>query len=308
VDTAEDPDTVAFPGAQLPERTWRLDAGGVGLAVSEWGPAHAPVLLLIHGGFDFAATFDVFAPKLAALGWRVVSWDQRGHGDSDHTELYGLEADLRDALSVIDAVADGPVPVVGHSKGGMMSLQIAAAQPWRFSHIVNLDGVPCKRRAPDIAEHDRTTLMAADIEAWLDHRRHAALAVRRADTLTGLAHRRGRINPRLAPEWLAYLVTRGARRDADGWRWKLDPSMRFGGFGPWRPEWTMACLPGISVPLCAVLVSETEEMGWGTQPEEISAWMPPEGRIEYVEGSGHFVHIEQPDAMVELVADVVGPA
>ncbi len=34
-------------------------------------------------GMDFARTFDVFAPKLAAGGWRVVSWDHRGHGDSD---------------------------------------------------------------------------------------------------------------------------------------------------------------------------------------------------------------------------------
>ena len=37
------------------------------------------------------------------------------------------------------------------------------------------------------------------------------------------------MNPRLSNEWLEYLVTVGAREDADGWRWKLDPSMRMGG-------------------------------------------------------------------------------
>ena len=36
-----------------------------------------------------------------------------------------------------------------------------------------------------------------------------------------------------------------ARHDDDGWRWKLDPSMRFGGFGPWRPEWSMLRMPGL---------------------------------------------------------------
>ena len=57
----------------------------------------APPLLLAHGGFDFAGTMDVFAPLLADAGWRVVCWDQRGHGDSDHALLYNWDADVRDA-------------------------------------------------------------------------------------------------------------------------------------------------------------------------------------------------------------------
>ena len=69
-------------------------------------------------GFDFARTFDVFAPLLADAGWRVVSWDQRGRGDSQHAALYSWEADLRDAVAVVDSVTAGALPVVGHSKGG----------------------------------------------------------------------------------------------------------------------------------------------------------------------------------------------
>ena len=52
------------------------------------------------------------------------------------------------------------------------------------------------------------------------------------------------MNPRLSHEWLRYLVSVGARHDDDGWRWKIDPALRLGGFGPWRPEWAMARLPG----------------------------------------------------------------
>ena len=33
---------------------------------------YIPPLAIAHGGFDFARTFDVFAPTLAAAGWRVV--------------------------------------------------------------------------------------------------------------------------------------------------------------------------------------------------------------------------------------------
>ena len=76
-----------------------------------------PPVLLTHGGFDFARTFEVFAPLLAAAGWRVVAWDQRGHGDSEHAPLYSWDADLRDAVAVIDATTRDPLPVVGHSQG-----------------------------------------------------------------------------------------------------------------------------------------------------------------------------------------------
>ena len=81
-----------------PTASARVDSRGVAIAVHEWGDEAAPPLLLAHGGLDFAGTFDVFAPLLADAGWRVVSWDQRGHGDSEHAALYSWEADLRDAV------------------------------------------------------------------------------------------------------------------------------------------------------------------------------------------------------------------
>lgn len=111
----------SYPGARRPERSYRIDSSGVGLAVCEWGDEGAAPLLLAHGGFDFAGTFDVFAPMLAAGGWRVVSWDQRGHGDSDRAYLYSWEADLRDAAKVVATLGDAPLPFVGHSKGETLS-------------------------------------------------------------------------------------------------------------------------------------------------------------------------------------------
>ena len=128
-----------------PDRQRRVDAAGVGIATYEWGPEEGPPLFLVHGGFDFARTFDVFAPLLAAAGWRVVAWDQRGHGDSDHTALYSWDADLRDAVAVMTSVTGRAVPVIGHSKGGALMMQLADCQPHRVSQLVNLDGLPSRR-------------------------------------------------------------------------------------------------------------------------------------------------------------------
>ena len=70
-----------YPGAQRPDRQRTVDSHGLAIAVHEWGAEDAPPLMLVHGGMDFAGTFDTFAPLLAAGGFRVVSWDARGHGD-----------------------------------------------------------------------------------------------------------------------------------------------------------------------------------------------------------------------------------
>ena len=292
-----------YPGARPPDRVRAVDSHGVRIAVHEWGGPDAPPLALLHGGFDFARTFSVFAPMLAEAGYRVVAWDQRGHGDSEHAALYSWDTDVRDAAAVLDTLGPDPVPVVGHSKGGSLLLQLAAVQPHRISRLVNLDGIPSRRAWPDVPDHMRTKMLAGDLATWLDIRRGAAENVRKPGTIEELADRRARMNPRLPIEWLRYLVTVGARQDPDGWRWKIDPSMRMGGFGPWRPEWAMRRLSLLGMPVLAVLGMEPELMGWGTLPEDVEENLPPDGRLVALDGAGHFVHIEQPERVADIVLD-----
>lgn len=302
---SSDVETVTYPGARPPDRTRTVDAHGLRLAVHEWGAADAPPLALAHGGFDFARTFDVFAPLLANAGWRVVAWDQRGHGDSEHATLYSWEADQRDMAAVLDAISPDPVPVIGHSKGGAISIQFATAMPHRVAKLVNLDGLP-SHSMPDVPDHERTKLLADELAGWLDFRRSANGRNRKPGTIEELARRRARMNERLSHEWLCYLVTVGARRDEDGWRWKIDPSLRLGGFGPWRSEWAMDRLPAISMPFLAILGTEPETLGWVTRPEMVEPYLPVGGRLELLEGVGHFVHIEQPRRVADMVLDFLG--
>jgi pimeloyl-ACP methyl ester carboxylesterase len=156
-----------------------------------------------------------------------------------------------------------------------------------------------------VSDHQRTKLLAQELTSWLDHRRVLADAQRKPGTIEELAERRRRMNPRLPMAWLQYLVTAGAREDADGWRWKIDPTIRFGGFGPWRPEWSMMRLPDIGVPVLALLGTEPDPMGWGTTAEDVRSHLPPGGRLEMIEGVGHFIHIEQPRRVADLVLEHV---
>jgi pimeloyl-ACP methyl ester carboxylesterase len=60
-----------FPGAQTPDRQRTVDVGGLRLAVHEWGDADAPPFFFVHGGFDFASTYNNLAPMIAAAGSHV---------------------------------------------------------------------------------------------------------------------------------------------------------------------------------------------------------------------------------------------
>jgi pimeloyl-ACP methyl ester carboxylesterase len=292
---------LAFQGARGPDRRRFVESWGLRIAVYEWGDARAPALLLAHGGFDFARTFDVFAPLLADAGLRVVSWDQRGHGDSEHAALYSWDADLRDALAVLESTGPEPVVLGGHSKGGSLLTHLVECVPHRVRRLVNIDGLPSRRRHPDVADHERTRLLADEIAGWLEHRRRSATKERKPGTLAELAERRRRMNPRLPLEWLRYIAQFGARRDADGWRWKIDPALRFGGFGPWRPEWSLLRLPGLSVPFLGMLAGVEEPMGWATTREILAPHLPADARLHVFADTGHFIHLERPREVADLV-------
>lgn len=290
-----------------PARQYRIDAGGVGIALHEWGDADAPPLLLAHGGFDFARTFETFAPLLADAGWRVVAWDQRGHGDSARAHLYSWDADLRDASYVFEHVAGRTaVPAIGHSKGGALLLNLADAEPFRFRALVNIDGMPSKRPTPDVAGHERTKMLIGELTGWLDHRRRTAHTLRRPGTIDELAERRRKMNPRLPIEWLRHLVTTGATEFEDGWRWNVDPSLRFGGFGPWRPEWALTRLAGLSMPFLGLLVDVEEPMGWSTVPDDIHPFLPEHAQLDVLTGVGHFAHIERPADVASRALQILG--
>ena len=55
--------------------------------------------------------------------------------------------------------------------------------------------------------------------------------------------------------------------------------------------------------MLGLLGLEPEEMGWGTHPDQLEPYLPRDARVVAFEGAGHFVHIEKPREVADLVLD-----
>jgi pimeloyl-ACP methyl ester carboxylesterase len=106
---------------QFQRREYRTNEGLL-LVADVGGPQDAPAVVLQHGGGQTRHSWYGAMHRLIAEGFHVVSFDARGHGDSDWspTGAYSLAA-RGDDLRVITADIAAPVALVGASMGGMTS-------------------------------------------------------------------------------------------------------------------------------------------------------------------------------------------
>ena len=63
-----------YPGAVAPARQYKIDVGGLGLAVHEWGQEAAQPLFLVHGGFAFPRGFTFRRGNLLRGFHRLSRW------------------------------------------------------------------------------------------------------------------------------------------------------------------------------------------------------------------------------------------
>jgi pimeloyl-ACP methyl ester carboxylesterase len=67
---------------RAPDRSGFVEVNRTRLRVWEWGDPDGTPVICVHGAFDHGRMFDGLGPGLAELGFRVVTIDVRGHGDS----------------------------------------------------------------------------------------------------------------------------------------------------------------------------------------------------------------------------------
>lgn len=127
-----------------PEIGHSIEAAGIRTNYHDSGGQGAPVLL-IHGsgpGVSAWANWRLVMPALAQNA-RVIAPDMVGFGYSERPAgfAYGMDAWVRQAVGLLDALGIARTDLVGNSFGGGLALALAIAHPERVRRLVLMGSV-----------------------------------------------------------------------------------------------------------------------------------------------------------------------
>ena len=183
---------------------------GLRIVADHCPKADAPVVILAHGGGQTRHSWRDSSARLSAAGYEVISFDLRGHGDSEWSKAgdYSLEDMARDMIALIRRHgASRPVALVGASLGGMISLIAATTPGVKVGAVALVDVAP--KIEPEGAARIRGFMLAhANGFASLDEAAEAVAAYRGKRPSGGPAS-----------------LSKNLRKHDDGrWYWHWDPA------------------------------------------------------------------------------------
>jgi len=271
----------------------RLDSAGVEIAVERHPGPPGLTLALAHATGFCRGVWGPVIDELRAAGIHdpVVTWDHRGHGDSENPPLPIDWWDVaRDALAVLDGVS-GPIVGVGHSMGAAALLMAEILVPGTFAAIVAIEPI----------------VFPPPFEP-IDHHPLVQSANRRRPSF---------------PSREAALENFASKEVFSGWDRRALEAYVTCGLRPEGGEWVLSCPPEYEAATFAAapLHGAWDRLGEVTPPVHVVAGRdsdshPAEfadaqtsrlgsGTLEIVDGSGHFLPMEQPGRVAGIIGQVI---
>jgi pimeloyl-ACP methyl ester carboxylesterase len=285
----------------------------VELKALTWGPPDGPIALCLHGFPDTAYGWRSVAPRLAESGWRVVAPFMRGYAPSSIPSdgSYHVGALMDDALQVRSAVGGTERDVViGHDWGAMAANGLAAIPDSPFAKAVIMSVPPAaafRGQVPDAGQ------LLAQIPPQLLRSWYIMYF-----QLPWLPERSASwVLPRLWKRWSPSYDAKEDLRHVDAaigtpesWRAALGPYRAT--IRNTRPptryrdlhrRWT-------SAPKLPSLYLHGRDDGCMTAA--FAHWtlraLPEGSDVTVVDRAGHFLQLDQPDRVADLVLDFIGSA
>jgi len=312
----------------------QVDTNGVSLHVAEAGSG--PLVVLCHGFPELWYSWRHQIGALAEAGYHVVAPDQRGYGGSDQpdaVEDYTLLHLVGDIVGLLDVLGEDTATIVGHDWGSMVAWNAALLRPDRFPAVVGMS-VPYAPRTqispiemmkamwkdrffyilyfqePGKAENE----LDADAERTMRMMLYSASGAAvedftsRMDLPLDSGFLDQMVEPAELPDWLSSedLAVYTEAFTKTGFRGGLNWYRNF------HRNWElMGAWNGAKVTVPAMFVAGSRDVvvdnSFAGPLLDMQAVMVPDLRSQVmVEGAGHWVQQEAPDAVNSALIDFLG--
>lgn len=260
-----------------------------------------PPLLLLHGWPEFWATWEPVIDRLHH-DFRLIAPDFRGFGESgnptpERSDQAGADVLADDILALLDALELDRVGLVGHDVGSFVMQRLAIRHPDRLSGLVFFNcpthGVGARWREPGhINEIWYQTFHQMPYAAGIVGASRESCRAHIGHFLKHWSHRKDAFDAVLE-RWIDNFMRPGNLQG--GFNWYVSANAgRLAVMAGTAPK-----PPKIEVPTRVL---------WGRHDpilrSEWAAFLPDAFEtveIGFAEGSGHFVHMEEPDLAAETI-------
>jgi pimeloyl-ACP methyl ester carboxylesterase len=260
-------DTVT-PVAALAEVTL---GNGIRLRYVHQGPATGRAVILLHGYSDSSFSFSRIMPLLPQE-LRVIAPDLRGHGDSDKPSSGYRMVDLADDVIQLMGRLDVPSAViVGHSLGSFVAQAIGERVPQLVTGLVLVGSAP-------VARNDVFAELLLAVDALSDPVDPTFVRDFQYSTIA---------NP-VPQAFMDEAIAISRRVPASVWKQLIRGQMEF---TPQTPRSNARVL----------IVGGTRDAVFSVTEQTRLAQQYPLARLRLLDGVGHAVHWEQPEAFVNAI-------
>lgn len=288
---------MTYEAIQPPQRS-RLQRGDISLNINHWGDPKQEKLFLCHGWMDTGMSWQFVVDNLQR-DWHVIAPDWRGFGASDWPQGGYWFADYyADFEAILDHFCpDQAASVVGHSMGGKITSQYAGMRPERIKQLINVEGFGMPSAEPE--------QIVSRYGKWLDSLKQPPL-LRDYPDFDALALKLQKTSPKLRDDRAAFIARCwGEETDVDGETrisLRADPRHKAPNPVPYHRDDAVHIWGNTQARTLWVAAEDTLFSNFLNSQREAGESYRPDKEI-VMTGSGHMLHLEQPEALAALIED-----
>lgn len=290
----------------MPAQHAQMPDGGR-VAYDDSGSARRPLVVCVPGIGDLRSQYRFVAPALQEAGFRVVTMDLRGLGDSDtsFTGPYNGESVGKDIIQVISEVNAGPAFIIGNSLAAGAAVYAAAEAPRAVAGIVLVGGFT---RGPKMSGGERAFLKLLTGGPWYaTHARPSPAPSRLSRSARSHAPSRRRRNA----VWRSYYDSLykldkpadHAEHVRQIMRNLRDPkrSAALAAFMLSSHAHSESRYSKVQAPTLVVMGSKDPDFKPDprTEADEVAAAL--RGTVAMIDGAGHYPHMEAPQPFLDVL-------